>query len=970
MKMKYFTLLFFLLHGTLLFATEKWHSNIRMNPQNLQKLAERSVVFSLDKEAVRNLYQKNPESLSLEIPTPDGLKRIEFQSAEIHAPGFQVLNAQGRDVSGQLDMPHHFKGKNNRRGKELASLSIFSDGNIVLLFSDIKGNINVASLPAQLGGTDNDYVAFLDSDLKTSNPFRCGIDHDGPVPANPASTGGGQAQIQNDSICRLTEIYWECDFDMFQKGGSLQGTLNQFEAMFTGTAILYEVETINIGVKAVKIWDTPDPYTYTSSFAALDDFQAAGNAANWPGQLAHLISTRPLNLGGVAYLNAICTDFRYGFSNIDFLFASLPAYSWTLSTIAHELGHNFSSNHTHNCGWEVSPGVFQQIDSCWDAEGGCQPVKKGRVGTIMSYCHLTGSVNLSLGFGPLPGNRIREGYANMPCVSGTIVIPNFTPLNSGPYCTGDTVQLQAEELSGFSYLWTGPNGFSSTERSPLLNGIQENAEGDYILKVKKRACTSREKKTKLVFNCMQIGSLPANICAGSEITIPMTSTGVFNPDNQFIAQISSNSGSFLNPVNLDTLISAQPQAVRLMLPSNLPMGNAYKIRFLSTSPSYTGKPQSKNLSINPIGPSPSPVNGERCGPGQVEISANGGSSLIWTSSLSETVPVFSGRKFTTPSISQTTSYFVQSGAINRTEAGLKQASGNLNPTSQEDGISFESFATFRLDSVSLFHESSSSQICEIVLKKEGTEIYSRLITNLAGSTQTKVPLFWRVNPGQGYQLICRNIGAALKRSTAVYPLKVTNLLSMESSVSASGDYPYLFYWVIAKYSGCPSRKVEVTAKIRNGQAPATPQIQNLTDSLMCSELAPNYEWMVNGQGLSSYNAPKIKALLNSSYQVRYKLDSCWSEWSETFVVNQLTSVASPVFKTVQFFPVPSSGLLSWEGNEDIDEISIISPDGKLIWQNRVAGKETLRLEHIAEGIYFLKWKSRNNQGIERLVIQR
>ena len=967
--MKYFFSLTIFFTCLQVIAQEKWHSGLRLNPEALNKMSRKSVVFSIDKEAVKKTFRRQPESLRLEIPFPDGMKTIDFVSTDIHAPGFQVLNAQGRDVSSGLELPVHFKGKNNRRGKELASLSLFSDGNFVLLYSDNNGNVNVSALPENLRTEGYDYVSFLDSDLKKQNPFQCGIDHDGPVPANPQANSQQPSQVQNDSICRLTEIYWECDFDMFQKGGSIQGTLNQFEAMFTGTAILYEIETINIGVKAVKVWDSPDPYTYTSSFTALDDFQAAGNAANWPGQLAHLLSTRPLNLGGVAYLNAICTDFRYGFSNIDFFFADLPVYSWTLSTIAHELGHNFSSNHTHNCGWEVAPGVFQQIDSCWNAEGGCQSIVKGRVGTIMSYCHLTGSVNLSLGFGPLPGNKIRQGYANMPCVAGSIVIPNFTPSNSGPYCVGDTIQLSAEELPGYSYSWSGPGNFSSNLRNPLIPNLQESGEGDYTLTVKKLACTSREKKTKLVFNCMQVGSLPASICAGSEITIPLSSTGVFNPDNSFIAQLSNNAGSFSNPINLDTLFSSQAQPVRLNLPAGLPMGSAYKIRFLSTSPAYTGKPQAKSLYINPVGPSPTPVNGERCGSGSVQISANGGSSLLWTGSLNETVPLFQGRKFNTPVISQTTSYFVQSGGSNRAEAGLKTASGNLNSTTQEDGINFESNATFRIDSVSLYHEASASSICEIVLKKDNAEVYSKTVTNLAGSTQTKVPLFWRVNPGQGYQLYCRNINAALKRSTVTYPLSVTNLLSMKSSVSGADNYPYLFDWVIAKYSGCPSKKVEVKARILNGTAPATPEIVSQSDSLVCPVQAPFYEWMVNGQVQSSFNFSKIRALLNSAYEVRYKLDSCWSEWSAPFVVTATTSVSGLEKESASFWPNPGSGLLQYRGMEEINEIRLHSMDGKLLWQSAVSGKEMIDLRRFPDGLYFLHWTSQKASGAERISIQ-
>ena len=299
-------------------------------------------------EKTKLIFQQRPSNLVVKVPFPIGDKTIEFEQNDIHASDFKVLDAKNNSVGDGLKYPIHYKGKKNKRGIETSSLSIFSNGEIVLVYSDERGNINIAKLP-QTTIELNEYIIYNDVDLTAKNPFECKAD-ELPIKNNIESITPNPEQIQNDSACRLTEIYWECDYNMFTKGGnSLQTTLNKFEAMFNGTAVLYEAENINIGVKAVKIWNTPDPYTYQSSFTALDDFQAAGNAANWPGQLAHLLSTRELNLGGVAYINGLCGSDRYGFSNIDFFFNPLPNYSWTLSTIAHELGHNFSSPHTHNC---------------------------------------------------------------------------------------------------------------------------------------------------------------------------------------------------------------------------------------------------------------------------------------------------------------------------------------------------------------------------------------------------------------------------------------------------------------------------------------------------------------------------------------------------------------------------------------------------------------------------------------------
>ena len=944
-------------------------NEIVSNPTEYQALVKKSVGFKINRDLSKQLYRNQASEIELNFPIPGGSKSLRFIRNDVHASGFKVLNAQNQDVTESLEMPLHYKFLTTKGKRQMAALTLFSNGDLVLVYSDpLLGNINLAKAPSK-PAEDNLYLAFNDADLYRKNPFQCGMDSDAPVPSGNRTPGSGN-QVQNDTSCRLTEIYWECDHDMYQKGGnSIQGALNQFEAMFNGTAILYEAEIINIGVKAVKVWNTPDPYTYSSSFTALDDFMDAGNAANWPGQLAHLLSTRPLNLGGVAYLDAICTSFRYGFSNIDFLFNALPAYSWTLSTIAHELGHNFSSPHTHNCGWEVEPGVFGQIDSCWNAEGGCQPDIVGKVGTIMSYCHLTGSVNLALGFGPLPGNRIRQAYDDMPCVSGTIVIPNFTPENSGPICDGDTLILIAEDLPGHIYKWTGPNGFSSSERSPKIPGVSMLAEGKYSLSLKKAACESREKKTEVVFNCLQVGTIPNVICAGSTIAVPFSSTGVFSTGNQFILQLSNSSGSFSNPVNLDTLNGINPGTVVAQLPGNLGLGNGYKVRFLSTNPVYTGKPPVRNLQINPIGTSPQPRNGERCGPGSVQLSATGGSNLVWFNEASDFQPIFNGRNFNTPFLSNDKSFFVQSGSTTRSKVGLAPVAGSSLST-ENAGILFSVSGTLRLDSVVLSHPGTNAgqALCRIRLEKGGVTVYQQQVNSTA-SNQTVVPLFWRLDPGNGYQLICENVQSSLairNSGWGSYPLNFPTLLQMEGSSLGSGVYPYLYTWSLSKYSGCPSPKIEVKARIKPGTVPETPTLSQVGDSIFCQPSAPIYQWQVNGM-IQNLNLSRIKGLQNSSYQVRIKTDSCWSEWSSPIVFT-ITSISGPEGPTeVALFPNPGQGKVVWKGPADFAQARLQSPEGKILWEGRLQNEESLDLSRLPKGLYFLNWQTQNRSGILKWI---
>ena len=86
--------------------------------------------------------------------------------------------------------------------------------------------------------------------------------------------------------------------------------------------------------------------------------------------------------------------------------------------ITHETGHNFGSMHTHACVWPTNSG---QIDSCHESEGGCVSVVRPiNNGTIMSYCHILGAINLTRGFGPLPHDTIVERYNQAICLDNPI----------------------------------------------------------------------------------------------------------------------------------------------------------------------------------------------------------------------------------------------------------------------------------------------------------------------------------------------------------------------------------------------------------------------------------------------------------------------------------------------------------------------------------------------------------------------
>ncbi len=130
----------------------------------------------------------------------------------------------------------------------------------------------------------------------------------------------------------------------------------------------------------------------------LYEFQGA-----WSGNvptgatLGHFLSGASLG-GGVAWLSVLCNnEFNFGVSgninsNVNFPVTQGPQ-NWDFMVFCHELGHNFSSPHSHD--------YCPPLDEC--SSGQCS---SGNVctnqGTIMSYCHLCpgGLANITTFFHP------------------------------------------------------------------------------------------------------------------------------------------------------------------------------------------------------------------------------------------------------------------------------------------------------------------------------------------------------------------------------------------------------------------------------------------------------------------------------------------------------------------------------------------------------------------------------------------
>lgn len=447
-----------------------------------------------DSKNISELYETRPAAVSVILTTQDGrtytLNMLSSQPLAADADVRYIDNVGTHPF--KYDRGVHYQGAVEGFGKSLATLSVFATGEVMMLFATSEGNFVVGKLEDNSGN----YILYNDRDFNSRPPTGCATSDEDLIVSGDETPSGEKTTAALE--CKKISFYWELDYGLYaNKQSSALITQSYATGMFNNVQALYRNEQIAVELKSLFMWSVPDSYGTDSSLAALVDFRAAGNAKgdNFDGDLAMLIALDPGGLGGIAYRDVLCKNRRssYAYGDVYGYFYSIPTYSWDVSMVAHEIGHNITLRHTHWCGWNTGiGGICGSIDDCVKQESGngcssctstfdhSQPANAWR-GTVMSYCHLSSrGVDLANGFGPLPGDAMRDVVASRSCMS-SIISATLTPVN---ICKGQgAISLDFDAaVIGTSHFGVNPHTFAWSNGAKTQN-INVTTPGTYTVSV-------------------------------------------------------------------------------------------------------------------------------------------------------------------------------------------------------------------------------------------------------------------------------------------------------------------------------------------------------------------------------------------------------------------------------------------------------------------------------------------------------
>jgi hypothetical protein len=372
---------------------------------------------------------------------------LVLERFEVFAKGATVTlhGAQGDRVV-PAPANAYFRGTIDGKPESHAFLAVLADGSTQGILEDADASylIGAEGAPAKaLGGplTMQRVDPVLLKSARNSG-FRCANDQLQPSNAHalpkgldftPAAVTSAAAALPGVTAAASygAKVAIETDVEFYQLFNNSTTATNYIGNLIGYASTIYSAE-INTGlaVQSVSLWTGgTDPWTQTDTQCGLMEFGKYWNVnkTGVPRTIAHFMSGKA-NGGGVAWVGVLCSgSFNtgascpglgaesapgwgggYGYTgNLSGTFnINNPTVVWDIDAVAHEIGHNFNSPHSHcyaGIGSNASP-----IDQCYSGEQGCYsgttslPGPSGAgSGTIMSYCHLLapGMSNIKLTFG-------------------------------------------------------------------------------------------------------------------------------------------------------------------------------------------------------------------------------------------------------------------------------------------------------------------------------------------------------------------------------------------------------------------------------------------------------------------------------------------------------------------------------------------------------------------------------------------
>ncbi len=420
-------------------SNDSWSSLVKLKDESRPLIREQS--WHLTTHAIQNILAAKVNQEIRVSHFPSSVIRLNGENsdtnnqADITLTRYELMAPDAKIwlVSGQ--------GKQALPTFDLMAFSSIEHGVGLLVnrqTADVTGIINQAGVTLDISGNLQTGLDFRNHNAdkeKTANSQQCHTsiqDQPGdPLADVKKALGSKSLELKMGSVDYETVVAVDTDTEwMAGKGNSTTVAMNYIAGLFVGMNVFYERDiALRLLIGDVFLRTTTDPYpTESNIINYLTDFgeywRVNNSAVNRDFAMMLSGQITPDFFSGIAWINQYCeTGFLVnggtetaGSYSVNRIGTNLSV-GFTSQFVAHELGHNLGSPHTHCYSPEVDTCFSGESMKCYNGSVSC-PV--GGKGTIMSYCHFDTSNG-----GPDCGLNDEEFHPTVIGLLETQVLANF-----------------------------------------------------------------------------------------------------------------------------------------------------------------------------------------------------------------------------------------------------------------------------------------------------------------------------------------------------------------------------------------------------------------------------------------------------------------------------------------------------------------------------------------------------------------
>ncbi len=417
------------------------------------------------------------------------------------------------------------------------------------------------------------------------------------------------------------------------------------------------------------------------------------------------------------------------------------------------------------------------------------------------------------------------------------------------------------------------------------------------------------------------------------------------------------------------------------------------------------------INVAPASP-PAGTDGTTCGPGAVTLNASGPGTLRWYDSPSSSTVLATGASFNTPSLTSTTTYYVEaeSGSVGpTTKVGPVNHTGTnfFSGSTVNSHLIFDALTDYTLKSVKVYTDQPGNRRIEL-RNSSGTVLQSATVNIPVG--ESRITLNFNVPTGTNLQLGTNSafnngnfgyVSPQLRRTSATlaFPYTIADVTRITNTPYGTSYYYYFYDWEVKEQDEiCISTRTPVQAIVDNtpgctGMDCVTPPITNVTG---ITQVSATVSWTSGGADALQYQVEGRKAGTTAfrsanrstlSFNVNNLRPSTAYEWR---VRTRCSDGSYTAYTPLSVFVTPAARLEDPEPSFSLTpnpsagpfEVQLQNADGQglltvenllgqTLWTSQVLanGVTTLSVNAgLSPGMYLVRFNNDRHDIVQRLVI--